>query len=110
MLGCGFLFFFLALFCIYDTPALHISSVVNLIKFPQMKCAIRSKTNPDCGAIPFKKQSKTVILSESFGTYWTYLVVHPRIVTLRVIRARKVHAGVTFLPYLLNLVLTDAGG
>lgn len=27
-------FFFIVLFCIYDTPALHISSVVNLIKFP----------------------------------------------------------------------------
>lgn len=53
----------------------------------------------------------TPVPPEWFGTYWTYLVVHRRkIIPPEVIPSHKVQAGVTFLPYLLNLVLTDAGG
>lgn len=48
------------------------------------------------------------ILFELFGTHWTYLVLHERkIIPLRVMCSCKVHAGVKFLAYLLNLVSAD---
>lgn len=62
-------------------------------------------------AFASNNKATTAAPSESFGTYWTYLVVHQRKIMLPgVIPLHKVQAGVTFLPYLLNLVLTDAGG